>query len=443
MKLVRYLILFFLIAEFSIVSVQAADIQGVRLWRSPDSTRLVFDLDAPAEHKLFELSNPQRLIIDIDSATFSAKTQDLKLDDTPVIRLRHGAQKNGRLRIVLDLKEEVNPRSFSLKKIAGKPDRLVVDLYEKKQQTIKTLDALIESLEQPSKRDIIIAIDAGHGGEDPGAVGPNRIYEKNIVLKIAKNLANKVNEQKGYKALLIREGDYFIRLGDRAEKARRAQADLFVSIHADGFNNPKANGGSVFTLSRRGATSKMASILASKENQSDLIGGVDRIQLDDKEAQLKKILVDLSMTRSMETSLDIGGRVLKEMGSVIRLHSSRVESAGFAVLKSPDVPSILIETGFITNPAEAKKLNTLAHRTKVAKAIFRGIDSYFSENPPEGTYLAWRLNGGNSVKYTIASGDTLSSIARRYKVSVAQLKKENKLSSSNIRVGQILLIPAI
>ncbi len=371
-------------------AAHSATVEGVRLWRSPDSTRLVFDLNGPAEHTVFKLDNPSRLVIDIKASRFAARTTDLALSNTPVERVRHGAQQNGDLRIVLDLKEDVKPRSFALKRIDDKPDRLVVDLYDVQRQTVKTVESIIEETQTTSRRDIVIAIDAGHGGEDPGAIGPGRLYEKTVVLLIAKNLANIINAEPGYKALLVRDGDYYLSLGARPEKARQAHADLFLSIHADGFDNPKARGASVFTLSHRGASSKMASILASKENKSDLIGGVDRIDLSDKEDQLRKILVDLSMTRSMETSIDVGARVLNEMGRVTHLHSKRVESAGFAVLKSADVPSLLIETGFITNPTEAKNLNSLAHRTKLSKAIFKGIHDYFSEKPPEGSFLAWK-----------------------------------------------------
>lgn len=426
-----------------ILPSMAANIEGVRLWRSPDSTRLVFDLDSPAEHRIFKLNNPKRLVIDIKAAKFSAKSQSLALSDTPVKRMRHGGQKNGDLRIVLDLKGDIKPRSFALKRIDDKPDRLVIDLYDTEQKTVKTVSSIIKQTKVTAKRDIIIAIDAGHGGEDPGAIGPGKIYEKTVVYKVAKNLANRINAEPGYKALLVRNGDYFISLHARPEKARKAHADFFVSIHADGFDNPKARGASVFILSRRGASSKMASILASKENKSDLIGGVDRINLGDKEDQLRKILVDLSMTRSLETSMDIGSRVLAEMGKVTHLHSKRIESAGFVVLKSADVPSILIETGFITNPQEAKNLNSRSHRTKLSKAIFKGISAYFSEKPPEGTLLAWKKQGGDSIRYTIASGDTLSSIAQRYEVTIASIKKENRLTNSSIRVGQKLTIPKI
>ncbi|WP_370981618.1 N-acetylmuramoyl-L-alanine amidase [Agaribacterium sp. ZY112] len=432
-----------ILACFCSAELYAATVDGVRLWRSPESTRLVFDLDARADHNIFKLNNPKRLVIDIKRGQFDAKTKDLKLEGTPVQRMRYGAQNGGDLRIVLDLKEDVKPRSFSLKRVGDKPDRLVVDLYPVKRHKGKSVDAILPSEKSKSRRDVVIAIDAGHGGEDPGAIGPKKLYEKHVVLKVAKNLANVINKEPGYKAVLVRSGDYFLPLHRRAEKAREVHADLFVSIHADGFDNPKARGASVFTLSRRGASSKMASILASKENKSDLIGGVDRIKLGDKEEQLKKILVDLSMTSSLEASMDVGSRVLKEMGKVTHLHSKRVESAGFAVLKSADVPSILVETGFITNPTEARNLNSLNHRTKLSKSIFKGINSYFQSRPPAGSYLAWKKGGNSSTTYKIASGDTLSAIAKRYNVSVASIKKANKLSDSSIRVGQTLSIPAL
>ena len=428
---------------FSTLSSVAATVEGVRMWRSPDSTRLVFDLDAPVTHKIFKLDNPKRLVIDVEQGKFSAPLSALDFSDTPVTKLRHGAKDGGALRIVLDLKSDVKPRSFALKQVAEKPNRLVVDLYDQEQKTVKSVESITKQSEAAKRRDIVIAIDAGHGGEDPGAIGPGRLYEKHIVLKVAKNLANVVNAAPGYKATLVRESDYFIPLYLRPEAARKEHADLFVSIHADGFDDPSARGASVFTLSNRGASSKMASILASKENQSDLIGGVDRISLDDKDSQLRQILVDLSMTSSMNASRDVGSRVLKKMGGVTRLHSTRVENAGFAVLKSADVPSILVETGFITNPGEAKKLNTLSYRTKLAKAIFGGIDSYFQDKPPEGTHIAWLKNGGGVIKHKIERGDTLISIARRYQVSVSHLKKHNSLNSSTIRIGQVLLIPVI
>lgn len=417
----------------------AAVVEGVRVWRSPENTRLVFDLSGPVEHKLFGLKKPNRIVIDIDKSRFSANLSQLDFGSTPINKMRYGKRDSDGLRIVLDMDDETKPRSFVLKKHAGKPDRLVIDIYDSGTKTVKTVENV-----QPktsAKRDIIVAIDAGHGGEDPGSIGPGRLYEKDIVLKVSKALERKINAEPGFKAKLIRGGDYYVENTRRREKARELRADLFVSIHADGFKNPKAKGASVFALSRRGATSQMARILASKANESDLIGGAGNVSLNDKDDVLAGVLVDLSMTATLASSLDVGGRVLKNMGSFTSLHKNHVEQAAFIVLKSPDVPSILVETGFITNPQEARKLKTVSHQQKLANAVFSGVKSYFYDNPPEGTFVAWK-KGGGQIKYIIASGDTLSSIAKRYQISVNQLKSINRLQSSSIRVGQVLTIPA-
>ncbi|MFT7558179.1 MAG: N-acetylmuramoyl-L-alanine amidase [Flavobacteriales bacterium] len=423
-------------------NAMAATIESLRLWRAPDHTRIVFDLDAPISHKVMTLSSPDRIVVDIKNTRLAADLSALNLSDTPIARVRKGQQANGDLRVVFDMTAKISPRSFALRKIDDKPNRLVLDFYDKKLEKPKTIESVSQTRQNP-KRDILIAIDAGHGGEDPGAVGRKKLYEKDLVLKVAKNLRNIVDATPGYKAYLVRDGDYYISLGERREKARRKKADFFVSIHADGFTKSSAHGASVFTLSQGAASSKMARALANKENRSDLIGGAGNIELDGKGLDVQKILLDLSMTRSMEVSLDVGARVLNGVGGVTKLHSSRVENAAFVVLKSFDMPSILVETGFITNPQDAKRLNTLAHRTKLAKAIFAGISSYFNSSPPEGTLVAWKKSGGGKVRYTIASGDTLSAIANRYDVSIAQIKKANKLNSSKLLIGQILYIPTI
>jgi len=432
---------FFLLALFSADLLASAKIEGLRLWRAPDHTRVVFDLDSPVTHQVLVLKNPDRLVLDIEADKSSADFSNVSFDGTPISGVRTGVRPNGLLRVVFDLNSPVKPRSFALKKIDDKPDRLVVDLYDSKIETVRQVQDLLPGI-QNSKRDIVVAIDAGHGGEDPGAIGSGHVYEKDLVLLVAKNLANIVNAQEGYKAYLTRDGDYFITLSDRPEKARKQKADFFVSIHADGWRQHNAEGASVFILSQGAASSKMAKILASKENRSDLIGGADVIELADKEADVRHILVDLSMTRSLEVGLNVGNRVLRQLGMVTNLHSHRVEKAGFIVLKSPDVPSILVETGFVTNPSEARKLATLDYRTKIASAIFSGISSYFSEVPPEGTLVAWKKNGGK-LHHRIARGDTLSSIASKYSVSVQDLKRENNLEDSTIFVGQVLDIPTI
>ena len=253
------------------------------------------------------------------------------------------------------------------------------------------------------------------------------------------------------------QGDYHIPLRKRRNIARDMRADLFVSIHADAFTNPQANGASVFALSRSGASSEMARFLAQKENEADLIGGAGNLNLDDKDEILRGVLVDLSMTATLNSSLQVGGLVLKEMDGIARLHKKHVEQAGFAVLKSPDVPSILVETGFISNPGEAKKLATSSYRKKMAHSIFTGVKSYFYRYPPAGSYVAWKKNGGKdtvasaaipkstsrsaATEYVIRRGDTLSAIAKRYKVSVSSLRSANGLSSSVIKIGQKLKIP--
>lgn len=425
----------------------AADINSVRVWRAPDHTRLVFDLSGPVEHKLFALQGPDRLVIDIEQAQLKAKLAALNLQDSPIKQVRSAARNGKDLRVVLDLSQKIKPRSFVLRKHAGKSDRLVVDLYDiNKTQTVKT----VEQVTKPqTRRDIIIAIDAGHGGEDPGALGPRigkrKLREKDVVLAISKELAALINREPGYRAELVRTGDYYIPLRKRRNIARDKRADLFVSIHADAFTNPKANGASVFALSRRGATSETARFLAQKENEADLIGGVGSVSLDDKDEVLRGVLVDLSMTATLSSSLQVGEQVLKQMDSVARLHKPQVEQAGFAVLKSPDVPSILVETGFISNPGEAKKLSTSKYRKQMANSVFRGIKKYFYRYPPAGSYVAWKKSGGNerpSQEYVIARGDTLSAIAKRYNVSIADLRSANGLNGSVIKVGQRLKIPA-
>lgn len=423
---------------------QAAQIEGVRLWRAPDNTRIVFDLSAPVEHKLFTLDSPSRVVIDIDDAQLATTIDDLPLANTPVAKVRYGTRNGTGMRVVLDLGREVKPRSFVLPKHGGKADRLVVDLFDSAEQSKNVTRA--QSLEDliTERRDIIIAIDAGHGGEDPGALGPGRVQEKHVVLEISKRLVELINAKKGYTAYLVRTGDYYIPLRDRRDKARELRADLFVSIHADAFKNPQASGASVFALSRSGATSETAGFLARKENEADLIGGVGGVSLTDVDNVLAGVLVDLSMTATLSNSLDVGERVLREMGKIAKLHKRQVEQAGFAVLKSPDVPSILVETGFISNPGEARKLNTDAYRRQLASAIFTGISGYFYDVPPAGSYLAWaKANGMQSRQYTIASGDTLSDIAKRYNVSLEQLLKHNGLQGKAvIKVGQKLDIPA-
>jgi len=427
-----------------------ADVKGVRLWHAPESSRLVFDLDRASDHKIFTLSSPNRLVIDIEKARLMSSIKDLPIQSGPVKKVRSGMRNKTDLRIVLDLRGKVDPKSFQLRPNQQYGHRLVVDLYHqvnkiqgklKPLQISKPVFEVKDTLK--NRRDIVIAIDAGHGGEDPGAIGHGGVHEKKVVLAIAKKLEKLLKKEKGFKPYLVRKGDYYVGLRDRTKHARNANADLFISIHADAFSSPKASGGSVFALSQKGATSEAARWLADKENASDLIGGVGGLSLDDKEDLLAGVLLDLSMTASLSISLELGNMVLGSMGKIGRLHKRRVEQAGFAVLKSPDIPSVLVETGFLSNPGEARKLKGANYQNKMAKAIFKGIKRYFQASPPVGTLLASVKNRNSQLtKYTIAPGDTLSMIAQKHATSMKQLKSLNGLKTSSIRVGQVIKVPA-
>ncbi len=418
-------------------------VEGLRVRPSPDRTRMVFDLGSPVEHKIFSLTDPHRLVIDISNADLDADVRNLKLDKTPIRSIRSSRRNDGNdVRVVLDLSEVVKPRSFVLKPIMQYGDRLVIDLYnpdnEQREPVAQKSERTLTQM-----RDVVIAIDAGHGGDDPGAIGPGGLYEKHVVLSIATKLRDMFEQEPGFRATLVRTGDYYIALRKRTEIARKSQADVFLSIHADAFKTPKVSGASVYAISQKGATSETARWLAEKENRADLIGGVGSVSLDDKDDLLAGVLLDLSMTASLSASLDMGTQVLGELGRVNKLHKKRVEQAAFAVLKSPDIPSLLIETGYISNPGEAKKLATTGHQKKLATAIFRGVRSAMQDNPPAGSYLAWVKQGrqDQSITHVIERGDTLSEIASRYRVSFKKLKDFNGLRSDTIRIGQKLKIP--
>lgn len=437
-------------------AAQAAEVRDVRFWRAPDHSRVVFDLSGPVEHELITLENPNRLVIDIQGAKLTSDTSKLDFANSPISKIRHAEKPGGALRIVFDLSNEVQVRSFLLAASGELHDRLVVDFLDKEESTTASGGAapsapkVVMSVENSSHRDVVIAIDAGHGGEDPGAIGPGRVKEKDVVYKIALRLKERFEKKKGYRVVMIRDGDYYVGLAKRRDLARKAQADFFVSIHADAFTNPKANGSSVYALSKRGATSASARILAQRENEADLVGGVS---LSDKDQVLAGVLTDLSMTATLDASLSVGGQLLGEMGKISRLHSKRVEQAGFAVLKSPDIPSLLVETGFISNPHEAGKLKSSTYQSQMAQAIYEGIDRYFRESPPPDTYFAAVKRGDiapgkgrtpvtGEREYVIARGDTLSGIAHRYKIPLSDLQRHNQMSGSDIRVGQKIQIPS-
>ena len=416
-------------------SVQAADVEAVRLWRAPDHTRVVLDLSDAAEFSSLSLANPDRFVVDLIDSRIDASLRDLPLEGTPIKQVRSGIRKGSDLRLVFDLDSAVRTSLFSLTPSESIGHRIVIDLFDEVTVAEPSPVLSVESLE--GRRDIVIAIDPGHGGEDPGASGPGGLREKTVVLQIARRLESQLAKVPGFQPVLVRTGDYYVSLTNRRDKARALEADLFVSIHADAFKEKSAHGASVYILSKRGATSTTAQYLADTENAADLVGGVE---LGGMDPMLAGVLTDLSMSGTLDTSLSLGALVLEQIGGVARLHKKRVEQAGFAVLKSPDVPSLLIETGFISNPGEAERLATPAYQDKMARAIRRGIQSWFARQPPPGTLLAWqREQGGREV--TIASGDTLSEIADRFGVSVASIKSNNGLTRDVIYIGQTLVIP--
>ncbi|WP_220494110.1 N-acetylmuramoyl-L-alanine amidase [Aquipseudomonas guryensis] len=460
-----------LLAALAVDVLAATEVRSVRLWRAPDNTRLVFDLSGPVQHSVFTLAAPNRIVIDVNGATLAARLDQLSLSNTPITSVRSAQRSPTDLRLVLDLSATVSPKSFTLAPNQQYGHRLVVDLFDEEAPgassapaaapatntgnvaqapAVPAVPAVAPSKLPPipgGKREIVVAIDAGHGGEDPGALGPGKkLFEKNVTLAISKELQRQINAEKGFRAELVRTGDYFIPLRRRTEIARKKGADLFVSIHADAAPRAAAFGASVFALSDRGATSETARWLADSENQSDLIGGAGNVSLDDKDRMLAGVLLDLSMTASLSSSLNVGQKVLSNMGSITPLHKRRVEQAGFMVLKSPDIPSILVETGFISNPNEARKLSSHSHQQALARSITTGVKQFFQQNPPPGTYVAWLRDTGKIApgprEHVVTSGESLALIAQRYQVSLSALRSANSLRSDVIKVGQTLSIPA-
>ena len=421
---------------FAAPNVFANVLDGIRVHEAPDSIRVVLDARQETQYTYFALDNPHRIVIDLKNTRPGRKLNFSKVGSgLKRIKGIRGAERGKNYRIVIDAKGPLKAKPFKLRPINPYGHRLVVDLFYPAQ---KKSVAVKKPQPKAKNRDVVIAIDAGHGGEDPGALGPRKAQEKKVVLSIARRTADQINRMKGFKAVLIRKGDYYIGHRKRTALARESRADLFVSIHADAFKESSVSGASVYTLSDRGATSETAKWLAERANQSDMLGGVGNVNLSDKDDVLAHVLLDMSMDGYRVHSIGVGEAVLRNMSKVTKLHKKKVEQAGFLVLKSPDMSSILVETGFISNPSEAKKLAQTQHQIKLAKAIADGIGEYMRANPPPSTFLAARRT---ELRYTISPGDTLSEIADRYGVSAAALKRRNKLSSDRIRVGQTIFIP--
>lgn len=522
-----WLFLFFLATTFASGALTHAQqvsqntnkiLEQLRIWHSPNKTRLVFDVSASTEYKTFVLHNPLRLVVDLDDFDLPASLPNVEKNNKHVSAIRSGKPAPDMLRVVFDLKRPIRVKHFLLapNKLYG--HRLVVDIFDEtddgqpdntanknlkqnsntaseegasadnsEQGSLLNTDnvvsdvfnndndislqsqdtdtgsaqvkpatpALVSVKTRPlNKTKFVVAIDAGHGGDDPGAIGHRGTREKKLTLSIAKKLHRLINKHPGMRAELIRTGDYYIKLKGRRQKARTLGADIFISIHADAFTKKSAHGMSVFALSQRGATSAMASTLAAKENASDLIGGVS---LADKDDVLAKVLVDLSMTNTISESVNLGGRVLVELAKLGRLHSKRVEQANFSVLRSPDVPSILIEAGFITNPNEESKLRSSRHQAKFANAVYKAIKNYYEQTPyaNQGRYGSPEIAANSRAQQTRSSvqsttrigrhkvrrGDTLSTIAQRYNTSLRELKRLNNIKHNTAMLGVNLKVP--
>lgn len=414
----------------------ASTVENVRIWSENGKTRVVLDLSRPAAHNIFTLRGPDRLVVDLKSSRLAESLKTMPRGAGSVRSIRSAVRANGQLRVVLDLNEAVRSRSFTAGPNSKYGDRLVIDL-----QPSSSLHAVKTASEsyQPG-RDVVVAIDPGHGGHDPGAIGRGQTREKDVALQISRTLAARINAEPGMKAVLVRDGDYYVDHRKRMEIARRSKADLFISVHADAVDDRRAGGASVYALSLKGASDEAARQLAVRENASVSIGGVT---LEDKDEVLASVLLDLSQSAALSASLDVGSKVIGELARLGKVHRRTVQQAGFLVLKSPDMPSILVETAFISNPSEEKKLRDTRHQGQLADAILAGVRNYFYTNPPPDTRIAMEIRRvpAKQVRHVIARGDTLSEIAARYNVSPAAIRAANKLSSDRIRVGQTLSIP--
>ncbi len=421
-------------------------IKSLRTWSAPDNIRVVFDTSRNLKHRLFVLHNPERVVIDFYNTKLSKPLDKLNLSGSLIKRIRSSAKENTQFRVVLDMNVKVQPKSFILPPNSQYGHRLVVDLFKKKKNAANLTAKSISSSGKLNRlRDVVIAIDAGHGGEDPGALGQLGTYEKDVVLSIARRLEKMIIKERGMRAVMIRNSDYFVSLNSRKKIARKNKADMFVSIHADSFKRTSASGASVFALSSRGASSEAARILAKKENATDIIGGVD---FDKNDSLLTSVLLDLTQTGTIETSLSLGNNVLNELKKIGPVHKPSVERARFVVLKSLGIPSILVETGFISNKKEERKLKNWRYQQSVAGSILKGIKNYFTDQSLPGTFFAKRANrieDGSvdyvSIDYVIKRGDTLSDIAHSYNVTMNNIRRFNDLINDNLNIGQIIRIP--
>lgn len=451
-KPIRAVLLFFALALSILPSVVSANaLEGLRVWPSPDETRVVIDLSSEADYSYFTLSSPSRLVVDLKQTTLKTKLP-LNVADSPVLsKIRKSSPPNkSTYRLVFELKTKVSPQLFKLAPTPGGQygHRLVIDLPHSAKKSTTPVASKPSSKTQVSKdasqllgtADIIVAIDAGHGGEDPGSIGPSKKYEKHATLAISKKIAAHINAIPGMKAVLTRNGDYFVNLNKRSEIARRNKAHLLMSIHADGFHTPQPRGGSVFVLNTKRANSEIARWVENHEQQSELLGGAGQVLAKNTtDRNVSQTLLDLQFSHSQKEGYKLATKILGEMTRAgVKLHKKEPVNASLAVLKSPDIPSVLVETGFITNPTEERLLFQRSHQDKLARALTKAVVQYFEANPPEGTLFA---NRGKVKKHKVQRGESLSVIAKKYGTSTSKLMQTNNLKSSSLAIGQVLTIP--
>ncbi|WP_346993138.1 N-acetylmuramoyl-L-alanine amidase [Alteromonas gracilis] len=421
-------------------------IEGVRIAPSSDTTRVVFDMKTAPEFTYFTLTKPLRLVVDLQQTDKSFDFSQVANDGDLVKKLRYSTPKNkSAARIVIELNRKAEPSLFAITPAGSFGHRLVVDLADSQPNRSGVLastssSVVIDDKSSPRDSNIIVAIDAGHGGRDPGSIGPAGTFEKHITLSVAKKLQAMINAEPGMKAIMTRSNDSYISPNRRPEIAREKKADLLISIHADAFSQPEPRGGSVWVLSMRRADTELGRWLEKSERHAELLGGAAEV-INDKSSEryLTETILGLSMDHSMASSHDIGNKVVDELKKVTSLHKRRPQAASFAVLTAPDIPSILVELGFISNPQEEKNLNWSKYRERLAKAVFSATKRYFKQTPPDGTL--WAREKANNRTHKVRSGESLSLLAQRYNVKVSSIKAANDLNSDVVRVGQVLTIP--
>lgn len=445
----RLFVVFFTLAIAFITSNASANVlEGVRVWHSPDETRVVIDVQSEVSFTYFTLTSPERLVIDLKNTSSKSKLP-MKVTDSDVLtKIRASSPPDkGTYRLVFELKKKSPAKLFTLAPTPGGQygHRLVVDLPhdDASSQGGSSSGSPTQVSRDASQfygnANIVVAIDAGHGGEDPGSIGPTRKYEKNATLSISKKLVDQLDAVPGIKGVLTRRGDYFVNLNKRSEIARKNKAHLLVSIHADAFSSPKPRGASVFVLNTRRANTEIARWVENHEQQSELLGGAGQVLAkNNSDRNVSQTLLDLQFSHSQKEGYKVATNILSEMGKVAHLHKADPVNASLAVLKSPDIPSVLVETGFISNPTEEQLLFQRSHQDKLARALAKAITQYFEENPPEGTLFA---NRNKTQKYKVQRGDSLSAIAHKYGTSIEAIKRTNKLTSNSLSVGQVITIP--